>query len=259
VLFGTAAALAALILIAGTTIEAKGFPGRFDRDVEKILTYHAFNPRDMFREGTCFLRPGQDASEFDVKECMPGKHPSVIFWGSSRMAQYYWGMKPLLEKRGFALGQMTASICAPLIGFFAKDNPKCKEFNYLALNMILNYKPEMVVMSGEELSDEIYMNMLEPSIAKMNEIGIKVIVLGPGPYYKRAVPLILVDHIKNGNRDEWLSDSMVRDTTFPSDAAMAAHFARSRSAKYVSVLEAACPHKECPLEMHGIPLHTLSA
>jgi hypothetical protein len=102
--------------------------------------------------------------------------------------------------------------------------------------MILNHKPEMVVMSGEELSDEIYMNMLEPSIAKMKEIGIKVIVLGPGPYYKRAVPLILVDHIKNGNRDEWLSDSMVGDKTLSSDAAMAAHFARSHSAKYVSVL-----------------------
>ena len=69
--------------------------------------------------------------------CLPrGPGSSAILWGDSHAMHLYPGLRPTLEKEGYALGVLTASACAPIIGYQTAVRPKCTSFNEHALEAI---------------------------------------------------------------------------------------------------------------------------
>lgn len=244
------ALFAVLVGGAGMTVSANGFPARFDSQINRISAYSRYDYAAMFREGTCFLRPEQKAEEIDFEKCVPLQKSIAVVWGSSTLAHLYWGLKPVFEKHGYALGQLTASSCTAIIGIDIPERPNCRFFNDLILSKILHIKPDMVLIGGDAITDPIKQKQMEQTIDQLSDNGIKVIMLGPWPIYKTTVPAILIKRISSGDAGTKSAEDMQASSVLH-DEVMTTRFAKNERIKYVSILGTVCPKNNCPLVANG--------
>ncbi|QFR31847.1 acyltransferase family protein [Ancylobacter sp. TS-1] len=251
---GTAAAGLALAGFAGVVVAAGGFPGsRYDAEIERILAYQNYGPRkEMYREGTCFLRTDQTAADIDPA-CLPTTRPNAILWGSSHIAQFFAGLEPELRARGYAVGQITGASCLPLVGVDLPGWPSCRGLNEFALDWLLRNRPTMVILGGDPL-DMKSVPALDASVAKLVAAGIEVVVVGPAPYYRRPVPAIIVERVLAGKTEFVAQDDFLKNLARVDDR-LRDHFAAMPGVHYVSVLRTMCPDYRCKLAIDGVPLH----
>jgi hypothetical protein len=241
------------MVVAFVAIALHGLPWRMDRRVTEILAYQGYDYHAMFREGRCFLRPDQPASDLDLGICAPTNAPTVILWGDSSIAQYYWGLSPLIQKRGFVLGQLTSSACPPILDYSVPTRPNCRAFNDLAFNAIIAARPERVILGASWPTAPADLEMLDRTVSKLEQAGLRVVVLGPPAFYKRPVPVILADRFKSGNRSIESGDDLDANVSVHGDDAMRAHFAPGTT-RYVSIRSAICG-ADCAIAIDGVPMH----
>lgn len=250
-----AAALGTVIVCAlvGGIVTMGGRIGPVDERVAKALSYDPYDQREMFQMGSCFMNPAQQASEFKPDTCLPSTgQPLVLLWGDSGIAHLWWGLRAPLADRGYAVGQMTASACPPLIDVDVPQRPNCKSFNQFALETVLRVKPKLVVLGAVWSTAAPELATLDNTIAKLKAAGIRVMVLGPTPFFLKHAPQILADNIRQG-LDIAFTGELLPDL-WDRDAAMAA-YSKDRAVGYISVLTLMCHEKKCPLSRNDVPLH----
>lgn len=249
--------LAGAVALAACGVALKtldGLPWRVSDRVAALAAYGRYTEADsMFRTGVCLLRADQQPSDLDPR-CLPVERPSVVLWGSSYVAHFWWGLAPLLEDRGYALGQATAAACRPLIGFETPALPHCAAFNQFVLDWLLEHRPSIVVMDGA-ISNDAELRLLDNSVQKLKAAGIHVVILGAIPIYNRAIPLLLADRLVEGRHDLRAGmEDLYEGWPLRADALTTPFYQHDPSVGYISLLRAFCPSDQCVVERDGVPL-----
>jgi peptidoglycan/LPS O-acetylase OafA/YrhL len=237
-----------------------GFAGRVDAKIAKILLYSHYDLSTMFRSGKCFIDVNQNLGTLDLPECLPNDgHKLAVLWGSSNVAQYYAGLVGPMKERGYSLGQLTASGCRPIIGLFVPSRPQCLEFNQKALALILKRRPDLVIMGGASMMVDAEKRLFLDTIKRLTDDGIKVVALDFNASFKKYVPELLVERMRNKNADRFSYPKEFQGGDWLSSIGEKyyANWIRSNSAaNYVPILAWLCPGLRCELiDSTGVPLY----
>ncbi|MGE0282393.1 MAG: acyltransferase family protein, partial [Rhizobiaceae bacterium] len=231
------------------TILAGGFSGRLPADARALLAYR-YDRAAGYREGTCFLQRDQPASAL-APECLPTNGPIALIWGDSHAAHLLPGLQPALEGKGYAVAQITASGCQPVRGFETPRRPNCGSVNDFALDWIRRTKPSLVILSAIWTLDG-HMDSFRSQIDELAALGIQTIILGPSPIFPEAIPVLLAERLTRG--DQTTSWDNLPPDTFAYDVELGEAF-KTWPARYVSLLEIACPQQSCPLILDRMPIY----
>ena len=141
---------------------------------------------------TCLLNPDQHYSEWKEESCFlqTDKKSNSLLWGDSFLAHYIPGIKNNLNLISSNLLQYTSSACAPAYNYDPKIRKQCKSFNAQIDNVISKYDIRVVVMSAAwslALDNGYTYETLKHTINLLRARGIKVFVIGQGPYFDRDV------------------------------------------------------------------------
>src|ERR1700680_1448835 len=94
---------------------------------------------------------------------------------------------------------------------------------------------------------------LRQTISRLNKLGIAVVLLGPAVQFRARLPSMLMRaHLR---AIEPRPDDFVLPDIFALDDQMKAALPGHAKFAYISVVDAACPSRQCPLTVDGcIPL-----
>ncbi|WP_428029477.1 acyltransferase family protein [Ancylobacter sp.] len=245
------ATLAGTLALAGfaqVTIATRGLPMRLDPEVRRIADYSFYKGDAVFRQGLCFT-PFFQAKLAIKPECLPTTHPSVLVWGSSHVAHFINAIIEAGRARGYAVGQITGAACPPALDTDTFRLPFCEAMNAFARDWVQANKPDILVLGGIDTPSPA----LDRAIEAFAREGMRVVVIGPVPIYRDAVPKLLARRAMAGD-----ADTAARGDTLPvsrrNDQALRAHFAGNAAVTYISVFDAACGDASCPLMVEGEPL-----
>jgi peptidoglycan/LPS O-acetylase OafA/YrhL len=249
----TAVATSCLVATAVFVRAANGFPERMKAEINEVLAFRNFAYQATFREGVCFLRPEQPWTEL-APECLPAGTPTIVLWGSSHIAQFYGGLVGPATEKGYRLGQITGSACLPLMNWDHPGRPNCRALNDFALDWLVTNRPTMVVMGGDPIEDPGLLERLDASIERLASAGIKPVLLGPAPYYRRAVPAIIAEKLQREDRTE-RSQSEFDPISRNADIVMSARYGGRSDVRYISFLDRLCPQAGCEIAEGNVPFH----
>lgn len=249
--------LFAALLLVSWTIQQNGFGDSIDERTKNTLAYLYYDARPLFRSDECFLNAEQKLSDVDAGKCLPsGRGTPAILWGDSHAADLFKGLNQPLLHRGYDLGVLTASGCAPAMNRNATTRPLCKKFNDDVMALVLALRPNLVILASTWGRDPSILDGVKQTVEMLSKAGIQVRILGDRPLYKRSVPLILADRIRSGNTNV-ISDPGDLEVEFnkASDAMMESGFQNSTSAKFISQYQVVCPADKCSMALiDGTPV-----
>ncbi len=242
-------------LAGAIVISAGGFPSRLDARIQAALQYVSLLHSPPWRTRECFLQLDQDMTKMDMSPCLPraGLRPALL-WGDSHAAHLFAGLDAEFRARGYSLGQITASACGPFLGVDIASMPYCHANNQHVASLVEKLRPEIVIITGIVVPDRL--GPLDQAIRTVAATGAKVILLGPAPLYLRHVPHLLVDRWRVGNHDPY-SDSRDLNSEFLDivEPAMKAKFAGRLDVRYISIMDAVCPGRQCPMVLgESVPI-----
>jgi peptidoglycan/LPS O-acetylase OafA/YrhL len=232
--------------LSSVTIYEGGFRWRIDGQIRKVLAYLSYDYRRVYRSRECFLDPDQDFTEADMSGCLPdGAGMPVMLWGDSHAIDLYPGLRESMAKSGYSLGVLTASACAPIIGYTMPGRPKCGSFNDHALPTILSVKPKIVILSASWILSDRTMDQLDATVEDLVNHGIKVVVLGQSPLFTNWVPKAIAGRLQNEDSNKFISDEGLELSRAGSDRIMSARFSGRANIKFISMMQLACPGERC--------------
>ncbi|MFT0859508.1 acyltransferase family protein [Ancylobacter sp. G4_0304] len=245
---GTAAATALLAVFAQVTVSTRGLPMRYEGEVLRLAKFATYKSDHIFRSGSCFIVFSR--RDTDLKpECLPTQRPNIILWGNSHIAQFVNAIDDVAKQHGYALGQVTGAACTPFAGGQGGGSPFCASMNQLALDWLMKNRPDIVVIGAVSAIFPEF----DRGVAELAKAGIRVVVVGPVPLFRRTVPKILARRIARGDTDI-MAGRDLKPEVAQEDAALKAHFAGNPDVTYLSVLDTGCHGTDCPLSANGEPL-----
>jgi hypothetical protein len=242
-----------LLVCSGLAIDARGFPGRMSTEVNRVINYAFYDRKPFYRDGICFLGREDSPQTLDREACIPRLHPSVVLWGDSTTAQIFWGLNAALAPRGFHVGQLSASACGPAVGVDIPYAPHCLAFNDMAFRIVMEVRPDVVVLGPTSPSSE-ELASVDRTIGALKAAGIEVVVLGAFPAFTDRVPVILARRLMAGNGNLFSEREMQAQIPY-FDARLREHFSLKRGIEYIPVLDMICPGGRCPFMRDGVPIY----
>jgi peptidoglycan/LPS O-acetylase OafA/YrhL len=242
---GTCVAGAAIALAGVAVYRSNGVPARFADGVARLTGFH-YDYRADYREGTCFLRPEQDASAFARcgGDSAPAGARSIVLWGDSHAAHLYPGLKALAEPNA-QITELAASLCPPIVGIDIAGRPHCRAINDYILQRIATQRPDRVLLAAMWLGDSDSARVAD-TIDALRAQGIENITLiGPVPHWKDGLPRSLMRY----RQQDALHRVPVRMTfgllsMADADARMR-HLAETERVDYVSPWTILCNDQGC--------------
>jgi hypothetical protein len=237
-----AAGMLVIAAAALTVYGLKGVPQRYPAALARFVAFHFSTPQS-YREGVCFLVEWQRPQAWDDSCIDKGPGPLVLVWGDSHAAHLTAGLRMLQQTRTFRLGVMTAAGCPALLERSdAAYSPQCEEKTRYFAQRVAQLHPDTVILAGHWRA--IGYRGLSATIAFLRKIPVhRVVVLGPVPYWRNPLPVILLKQaVKN---DGHLPPSLGPRWYLPFDEAGMVAFVRAQGADYVSVTAAMCPGGQC--------------
>ncbi len=253
------AGISTAVLLAGGVagILASQNPSEADRSASRLEAYDSYNYQPLYRSGSCFT---QSFSTFDEKclEPAPGK-TNVLLWGDSYAAQYFPGLSKSVDAESVNILQATQAACMPTFAAASQGVASCKAFAARMDSFFQHAKPDLVIISADWLEyaraprfDGMIAD-LKQTIARLNASGIAVALLGPPAQFRSRLPAMLMRAQLRGA--ELRADDFVLPDIFALDARMRAALPSRERFSYVSVVNAICPARQCPLTLgEDIPL-----
>jgi peptidoglycan/LPS O-acetylase OafA/YrhL len=258
--FGAAGMVISILASASIYIEMKnGFPDRLDAAAAHYANY--LNQNDVGFPGKpgCFHDGNISFNRLKFEDCVPNSDHTVVLWGDSGIAQYAAVLEQYFANIGYSMGQITASACPPVLNVDIPLRPQCKEFNSLVAQWLARRKPEVVILGGHWLTAEIAEHVKE-SVDLLTNAGIKVIILGAGPYFNsQPIPKVMIERIVNNNPSV-MSDSKMLDGPrskigMIDNNLTSATKSANGNAFYISKIDAICGHGQCLLSDNGDPIY----
>jgi hypothetical protein len=253
------AGLASIVLLAGS---AGGWfssliPSDADRAALQLESYNDYDYRPLYRVGSCF-EPAGGVLDASCLALAPGK-TNLLLWGDSLAAHYFHGLRAATDPQTTNILQATQAACMPTFNASAQGTAACRDFATQMDSFFATHKPDLVILSADWLEysrpprfDGMIAD-LRQTIAKLNEQGMPVVLLGPAVQFRSRLPSMLMRaHLR---QVEPLADDFVLPDIFVLDRTMQAALPAHEKFSYLSVLDAVCPARQCPITIDGgIPL-----
>lgn len=143
----TAVAMTGLTAFSTAALASRGWPERFRPAIRQILFEEHDTDGLLAR---CFARPLAELNARDLCQIgTPGEiTPSFVLWGDSHADAILPAVEHEAQKnhlRGYFAGE---SSCAPLMGVFRPDTPRCKAFNEKILQLALRPEIKTVILEA---------------------------------------------------------------------------------------------------------------
>jgi peptidoglycan/LPS O-acetylase OafA/YrhL len=253
------AGLGTMVLLAGSAggMFASRTPSEADRAAITLEAYDNYDVRSVYRAGSCFRYDGGAVDEASCLGAVAGKQ-NALLWGDSYAAQYYHGLSRAIDPERVNLLQADQAACMPTSSAERQGYPACHSFATHMSAYFWDHRPDLVIMSADWLEYsrpprfEGMIADLQQTISQLNGAGIPVVLLGPAVQYKARLPSMLMRaHLRN--LDPAAEDFVLPDI-FALDEMMKAALPAHDGFSYVSVLDAVCPARRCPLTADGVPL-----
>lgn len=253
----SAFSIVAVTAVSAYTVYEDGFGWRTDDQTRKVLSYLSYDYRRVYRSGECFLDPDQDFKEADVSRCLPdGSGIHAMLWGDSHAIDLYPGLRISMRRKGYSLGVLASSACAPIIGYTIASRPLCPSFNNQALPTILAVKPRFVILSASWNLLAQTMDQLDATVEDLAKQGIKVVILGQSPRFKELVPKTIAGRFQNEESNTMISAEGLDLSRADSDRIMSARFDQRANIKFIPMMELMCPQLQCSLVTDdGTPIY----
>ena len=253
------AVVASVVLIAGSVGGA--MLGRHAADADPVIsrleTYSPYKFEPFYRSGHCF-NPASGVFADDCLKLAPGK-TNVLLWGDSLAAHYFHGLSKATDPQTTKILQATQAACMPTFNAAAQFLASCRNAATQMEAFFRDNKPDLVILSGDWLEyarpprfDGMIAD-LRGTIARLNRLGIRVVLLGPPVQFKARLPQMLLRlHLRQA---EAHADDLLLPDVFALDAKMRATLLKGGRFTYVSVINAMCPARQCPVTLDGdVPL-----
>ncbi|WP_375413489.1 acyltransferase family protein [uncultured Bradyrhizobium sp.] len=256
--FGIAGLGTAVLLIASACgVVAGRTPSETDRSASKLEAYNTYDYRPLFRSGSCFT---QSWSTFDEK-CLtpvPGRI-NVLLWGDSYAAQYFHGLRNSADPQSMNILQASQAACMPTLAAATQGVASCKDFAARMETFFKDSRPDLVIVSADWLEyargprfDGMIAD-LKHTIAELTGRGIAMVLLGPPVQFRSRLPSMLMRAQLRGV--DLRADDFVLPDIFALDARMRSALSPREKFAYISVVNAVCPARQCPLTIGGdVPL-----
>jgi peptidoglycan/LPS O-acetylase OafA/YrhL len=230
-----------------------------DRDplAEKLDVYNSYDTTAVYRDGTCFS-PADGVFGDACLGVAAGK-TNVLLWGDSFAAHYFHGLNKLADPGTTNIMQATQAACMPTFDADVQFHPACRRFAAEMRTFLASHKVDLVVMSADWLEygrSPRFAGMIadiRKTVAQLNAEGVRVVLMGPSVQFRARLPSML---IRARLRDvDARADDVVLPDIFAVDQAMHAALPAKANFSYVSVVDAVCPERQCPLMAgEGVPL-----
>ena len=253
------AALATLVLLAGSAggIFLSARPSHDDRAAAQMDAYNNYDSERLYDYRGCFT-PVNDTFSDACLRLVPGK-TNVLLWGDSFAAHYFHGLGAAVDPQVVNVLQATQLACMPTLNATAPGVGSCRQFATQMQAFFGARKPDLVVISADWLEyarpprfDGMIADLKE-TIARLNASGIRIVLLGPAVQFRSRLPSMLARASLRGV--DARADDMVLPDIFALDRMMQAALPNTDGFSYISVVDAVCPQRQCPLTVgNGIPL-----
>jgi hypothetical protein len=253
------AGLATAVLLAGSAggIVLSQTPSDADRVALQLESYNTYNYQPLYRFGSCFA-PSADVLNDACLAFTPDKI-NVLLWGDSLAAHYFHGLRKSTDPQAANILQATQAACMPTFNAAAQGTASCRSFASQMDALFGDRKPDLVILSADWLEyarpprfDGMIAD-LKQTISQLNGSGIPVVLLGPAVQFNTGLPSMLMRaHLRHVNP---LPEDFVLPDIFLLDRKMKAALPAQEKFSYISVVDAICPARQCPLTVDGgIPL-----
>lgn len=226
-----------------------------DRHAIRLEAYNNYDMKPAYRSGICFAPPNGVFAESCLSP-VAGK-TNWLLWGDSFAAQYYPGLRLATGPLAVNLLQATQPACMPTLNAALQYEVSCREFAARMQEYFNGNKPDLVIMSADWLEygrswrfDSVIAD-LGRTIAALSERGIAVVLLGPSIQFRARLPAMLLRAHLRGVEPR--SEAFLLPDIFSFDERMKTAMA-SRADSFISIVDAVCPKRQCPLTLDGVPL-----
>lgn len=241
--------VAGLCLIGGAIWAGRGFPSRFNPAAQRWAETLNYAPAPHFREGQCFLRPGQSAGRLTESHCVApdADRPNVIVLGNSHAAHLWEGLKQVAPRVNVMQATGSGWRCVPLAE--PHESPTCDGiWRYVFSTILFRDKVDLAVISATWEADEL--SELNRTLAVLHNRGIPVLLVAPGPQYQVPLPRLLAFAAQR--HDPLLPERFSEASPRRYDRELHA-IAQVQGAYFLSAYDALC-HHGCPTVVDGMPL-----
>ncbi len=253
------AGLASVVLVAGSAagLILSQTPSDADRVALQLESYNAYDYQPLYRTGRCFA-PASGVFDDACLRFAPGK-TNVLLWGDSLAAHYVLGLGKATDPQAVNVLQATQPACMPTFNTAAQGLGLCRSFAGQMVAFFMDRKPDLVILSADWLEDarpprfDGMIADLRQTISTLDGLGIPVVLLGPAVQFRSRLPSMLMRaHLR---QIDARSEDFVLPDIFSLDRMMKAALPPHDRFSYVSVLDAVCPARQCPLTIDGgVPL-----
>lgn len=185
---GSAAGMAALAAACAVLITMGDWGQRFSPEVSRM----AAAVDDVSPVRKACLRTNHAVPR---RECTLGAKVAAdaMIWGDSHAVEFAWILGEQARREDRAIEQRTLGSCAPILGYPVQKNPDCGAFNDAVMTELAK-RPEIKTVyvasywGGRRRDLERFGSMLDRTLAKLDGLGKKVVVIGPVPTQPFFVP-----------------------------------------------------------------------
>ena len=238
VVMGLALAMSLIAGIGLGTILASGVAFRFPTEISAIASL-SVKDNAGFR-ADCFLEPGEVSSQRRARCIEGGRGPLIFVWGDSTAAALYPGLKQAQRYHSFHIAQFTANDCPPIVGI--RGSLQCTDVNRETFDIIAATRPEIVLLHAM-WRENTNLQELRETIVGLRSVGVqRIVILGPVPFWKRALPSMLVNAYRLHQR---LPDRIATGVSGPAVDDMMEQFSKDEHVEYFSAWRQFCNREGC--------------
>jgi len=217
--------------------------------IQPLDGYNGSSTVSQWRDNKCFLNPKQNASDWST-DCVNLEYssaPLIALWGDSNAASLVPGLLSLERLGQIRLAQFTSSGCPPIMNMSLSVRPECKGVNDFFLPKILEYQPDIVILSAQSYSLDVNtLSKLAKSIHQLQSSGIKnIILIGPSPTYPIPLPEYLLRYNKDGSSSFPLKVKRSIGAWEKSAEKKLPKFAQEIGVRYLSIIDTLCKTDGC--------------
>jgi peptidoglycan/LPS O-acetylase OafA/YrhL len=256
--FALAGTASLVLLAAGATgLLLNGAASETDHAAARLEAYEAYDYKSIYRFGSCFA----PASGVFDESCLrlAADKQSVLLWGDSLAAHYYYGLAQTIDPHSVNILQATQPACMPTFNAAAQGTVACRDFDTQMQAFFRDHKPDLVILSADWLEyarPPRFAGMIDELrgvIAALTRSGIRVVLLGPSVQFASRLPSMLLRAHLRGIVPT--PGDLVLPDIFSLDAMMRTALPAGDGFTYVSVTDAVCPARQCPVMLaDGVPL-----
>ena len=224
-------------------------PSAVDEAAVRFDSYNSYEFAPLYRNGSCFNPPSGIFGD-DCLVPAAGK-ANLLLWGDSLAAHYFYGLSRTVDAQRLNVLQATQAACMPTLNAATQSIATCRDFDVQMTAYFKEHKPDLVIMSADWLEYsrsgqfDSMISDIRTTISRLNAAGIRIALIGPNVQFRSRLPSMLARARLRGV--EARSDDVLVPEVFAFDRSMQAALPDTEGFRYVSVANAVCPARQCPL------------